>query len=109
MSAIAGWMAVGAGVGAGVSVGGIAVAVSGTGASVGGMDVAVDGTGKSVGATAIAVAVGRTGVAVSVGAPQPAIRSRAKRMKMSGLADLDMGLLLSCAWPMDNWSQAYKR
>lgn len=114
MSAMARWVAVGeVGVGGtavlvggmGVplrSASGIVIAVDGTGVLVEGMGTAVGGTGEWVGATAITVAVGGTSIAVGVGVPQPAIRSRAKRIEMNGLMDLDMGLLLSYAWPMDN-------
>jgi hypothetical protein len=114
MSAMAGWVAVGADVGVGGTgvlvegmgvplrfASGIVIAVDGTGVLVEGMGVAVGGTGELVGATAIAVAAGGTGVAVGAGVPHEAIRSRAKRMEMNGLTDLDMGLLLSYARPMD--------
>jgi hypothetical protein len=83
-------------------------AVGGRGELVGGMELGVGGTGDLVGATATAVAVDGTNVAVGAGVPQPAIRSRAKRIEMSGLTDLAMGLLLSCAWLHGRLYPAYK-
>jgi hypothetical protein len=65
------------------------------------------GTDELVGAAAIAVATGGTGIAVGAGVPHEAITNRARRIEMNGLMDLDTGLLLSYAWPMDNWSLAY--
>jgi len=104
MSAMAGWVGVG---GTGVSLGftvGIIVAEGGMGVLVRGTGLAVGGTGELVSTTATAVAVGGMGVGVGVGwgVLHEAIRSRAKRMEMNGLTDLDTGLLLSRAWLMDD-------
>ena len=88
---------------------GTAVAAGCAGMVVGGIAVAVGGTGESVGARAIAVAVGEIGAAVGAGVPQPAIRSRARRMKVNDLTEADMGLLLWHAWPIDNWPLAYNK
>jgi len=92
-----------------MAVGATGLAVGGAGVAVRKLAIAVAGTGEFVGATAIAVATGGTGDPVGAGVPHEAIRARAKRMEMNGLTDLDTGLLLSCAWPMDSSSLAYKR